>query len=59
MAMPAASEISIVMIPSVSVFITFRPTVHPPRKTKNVMIPAAVVFLDQTSTNGGTPCNPG
>jgi len=39
--------------PSVSVFITFRPTVHPPRKTKNVMIPAAVAFLIKPAPTAG------
>ena len=41
------------MIPSLNVSITFRPTVHPPRKTKNVMRAAAVVFLTIPAPTGG------
>lgn len=56
-ATPASSEMAIVMTSPASVSITFRPTVHPPRKTNTVIRPAAVTFLRTFApTAGPTRC---
>jgi len=57
-ATPAGSEISMVMMSPLSVSMTFRPTVHPPRKTKPTISPAAVTLRRTPAPTAGPHAMP-